>query len=178
MALESLIELLPPPGQPIETGSLADWLRIERVIGTKLPQDYKDYVNTYGSGRIGNLLWPYSPFSRNHFLNLIDQIPITLDGIRVMMGEFGKEVCPYPLHPEPGGLLPWGGTDNGNTLFWQTTGNPAQWTIVIDDSDGIEYEHFQESTSDFLAKLLLGKITSNILPVDYLSQHVSFEPLG
>jgi hypothetical protein len=31
----------------------------------------------------------------------------------------------YPIHPEPGGLLPWGATSNGHLLCWVITGEPV-----------------------------------------------------
>lgn len=40
------------------------------------------------------------------------------------------EKCPYPFYPEPGGLLPWAGTDNGDRVCWLTEGQPDGWTVV------------------------------------------------
>ena len=41
-------------------------------------------------------------------------------------------MVPYPVYPEPGGLLPWGGIRDGGYAFWLTgPGEPVGWPVVL-----------------------------------------------
>ncbi|MEV7562650.1 hypothetical protein [Streptomyces sp. NPDC089795] len=39
----------------------------------------------------------------------------------------------YAVHPEPGGLLAWGVSRGGDTLFWDTSrpSDPDAWGVVV-----------------------------------------------
>jgi hypothetical protein len=54
--IERIKQLLPIPIAPVDAGSRADWSRMESMLKTKLPIDYKDFINTYGSGYMESLL--------------------------------------------------------------------------------------------------------------------------
>ncbi|MFC3450510.1 hypothetical protein [Amycolatopsis speibonae] len=41
------------------------------------------------------------------------------------------EMVPFALWPEPGGLLEWARTGNGDALYWLTEGEPEDWTTVV-----------------------------------------------
>ena len=56
MMLDDLQKVMPPPLAPIET-PCASWQAIEAELGTLLPEDYKSFVEAYGSGRIGGFIW-------------------------------------------------------------------------------------------------------------------------
>jgi hypothetical protein len=98
---------------------------------------------------------------------------------RSTRAEFGKKECPYPLYPEPNGLIPWGHIDTGSEMFWQTTGDPDQWKVVVNESGGPEFEQFQESMSGFLVNLFTGKIKSEVLPTSLMRKRnkTTFIPL-
>ncbi len=169
MTLESLYKVIAPPTLPVEAGSVEAWPVIEKAIGVTLPNDYKQYINTFGTGCIGRFLWPFNPFSEDKFLNLGYRINERLDALRELR-EHWDEQCPYPLYPDPGGLLPWGGTDNGDVLFWLTVGRPDDWPTVVNEARGPLYEEYQASMTDFLAKLISGEIISDIIPYDFLDR--------
>jgi hypothetical protein len=156
-----------------ECSSAREWPKIESAIGITLPNDYKGYINTFGTGCIGGFLWVFNPFSQNENLNLLKQIQKQLDILSVLKNELGKE-CPYPLFPESGGLLPWGITDNGNVLFWRTIGSADDWNVVIGEGRGPEYEEFADTVTNFLRKLIVGDIESRIIPHDFLNRSVLF----
>lgn len=174
MTLESLCKVILPPRMPIETGSVEGWPLIEETLGVVLPSDYKQYIAIFGTGCFGNFLWPFNPFSTNRHLNLIEQINVTLNAQRALKEQWGNRQCPYPLYPEAGGLLPWGSTDNGDDLFWLTTGSPEDWIVVINEARAPVYEEYQESMTGLLAKLLSGEITSKIFPQDFPDKSALF----
>jgi len=160
MTLASLGKIITAPAMPRENGSSAAWAVVEKELGIALPGDYKEYVNTFGTGKIADFVLPYNPFSDNRFLNLLKQVPKQVGTLRQMKKEFGDEECPYPLYPEPAWLLPWGCTDNGNILFWLTDGHPDKWPVVLSEGRGPGFEQFDESMTGFLTKLLSGEIVS------------------
>jgi hypothetical protein len=175
MSLQTLAQIVTPPTDPVDSGSVDEWLAIEEKLGTPLPTDYKEYINTYGTGTIGSFLWPYNPFSNNENLNLITRIEQDLSALRQIKDEFGEEEVPYPLYPETGGLLSWAISDNGDVLYWLTQGNREDWRIVINESRGPWFEQFEESTTSFLTKLASGDLVTEIL--GDLPENASFQPL-
>jgi hypothetical protein len=48
--LDRLMELVPPPKEPMCAGSPEQWFSVEQKLGTTLPDDYKIFINKYGSG--------------------------------------------------------------------------------------------------------------------------------
>ena len=61
--LDTLLKVLPAPASPLETGHDDNWGRVEQALRIALPQDYKDYISTYGTGYLGGFIWGYNPFS-------------------------------------------------------------------------------------------------------------------
>jgi hypothetical protein len=177
MTLNALVEVMSPPREPVETGNVEQWTNVKESLGTELPTDYKEYINTFGTGSIGAFLWPYNPFSNNENLNLITRSKLILEAMSVIKERFGDTEVPYPLFPEPEGLLPWGVTDNGDSLFWLTAGNTDEWPVVINESRGPFFERFEEPMTDFLAKLISGEISSEVIPSDFLDKEALFVPV-
>jgi hypothetical protein len=59
-----------------------------------------------------------------------------------------------PIFPESDGYLPYGVTDNGDTLFWVTTGAPGEWTMAVMGPREPEVFVFPGGVVEFLADLL------------------------
>lgn len=174
--MDALNELLPPPKEPLDSKREQDWIAIEKELGLTLPGDYKQYISTYGSGKISDFLWIFNPFSKNKDLNLAIQAKKVLEVFRSMKTKYGISICPYQLFPEPDGLFPIGYTDNGDDLFWLTKGAPEEWRIIIHQTRSANYEEYKGNLSNFLTELLSGKLKSNILPVDLIQQNRIFIP--
>jgi hypothetical protein len=123
-----LLEFLPPPEKPKRLDR--DWKKVEAEVGLALPEDYKQFIDHFGTGvirgyrrEVGELeVWNFrdSSFSR------------AFKGrVSVAIGVF-EEVsdCPFPFYPEPGGLLPFASTRSGDYLNWRTEGPPDDWDVV------------------------------------------------
>lgn len=171
--LDQLAIVLPPPIRPVESTGM-DWKSVEEELGTRLPYDYKSYVEQYGSGRIDGFLWVYNPNSECKYTNLLTESRIVLGYRRDLAASFDF-YRQYPLFPDAGGLLPFGGTDNGNDLFWVTRGEPNQWSVVVGDARGPQMEEFACGVVAFLVGFLTGRIVPTLLPEP---QHYvpAFEP--
>jgi HEAT repeat protein len=128
--LGALLRLMPAPAEPFDPGEPGLWPDVERQIGLRLPTDYKAFIGTYGSGRVGEFLNIADPFSDNPYIRDLPQE--TLQAYR----DIRKwEHIPFPIHPEPGGLVPWGDTDNGDVMFWvaDPPDEPDRWSIAINE---------------------------------------------
>lgn len=63
-----------------------------------------------------------------------------------------------PLHPEPGGMVPWGRTATDGVLLWDATAaDTADWTTVVTDDDFQLWLDLPFSASEFIARALLGR---------------------
>lgn len=177
MEFKAFCQAIQPPREPIESSSIKEWGRVEKTIGSKLPSDYKNYINVFGTGCLANFFWVFNPFTENTNLNLLHQVTAQLDAISVLKEEF-DEICPYPIYPALGGLLPWGITDNGNVLFWLTCGEPDLWHVAISSARGSEYEEFEATMTGFLCDLVFGFISSKLVPSELFIQNSAFKVIN
>jgi hypothetical protein len=170
MTIERLMKAVPVPAAPFEAFS-GPWEPIEAELGTVLPQDYKDFVRLYGGGYFMEFLGICVPESQNANVRLVTRA-------RIVSGIFSSmdEDWPYALWPAPGGLLSFGGTDNGDELFWDTRGAPDEWGVVVWDRGFGEFEAFDCGLTDFLAGLATGDIAPKEFPDDLLPCDALFEP--
>ena len=102
--IQSLIDLVPPPTSPSAIGNEAGWRSVEKELGTELPNDYKQLINTYGSGIWQDFWYVYNPFCKNENLNLLFQS--SLDSLGNLWAEkVSKEDEPdeYPFNIYPEG---------------------------------------------------------------------------
>lgn len=152
MALK-LTKIVPPPKAPFESGSAKEWTQLQKKLGTKLPDDFKEYGKKYGSGSFGYSVHVYQPFSQE-FLEMVNFHSCNLEAFKV--GE-GADYVPYEVFPPKSGLLVWGGDSNGNELYWKTVGEPNEWSIVVRSRDN-EYQEFPGPFTEFLADALTRKI--------------------
>jgi hypothetical protein len=145
---------------------------IEAGLRTALPQDYKDFVRLYGSGYFMQFLGISVPKSKNPNLRLWPQVSWVCRTFR----EMDLDERPYAMWPSPGGLIPFGGTDNGDEFFWLSRGAPAEWKVVVWDRAFLGFELFDCDLTDFLAGLATGEIMPKGLPDDLLPNECLFKP--
>ena len=159
-AVDALLALSRTPLRPAPR----DWLIAQRRVGSVLPADYRMLVDhAGGSLRVGDFLAVHVPDARNPNADLVVRMGDMLGGLREAKRSGGVHECPYPLWFEPEGLLPWGGTDNGDGLYWRTRGHPDAWTVVIGESRGPGWEEHAMPLADFLAAFVSGAVTSALL---------------
>lgn len=166
---ELLKKILPPPEKPLETDTNVTWEIIENEIGIVLPNDYKWFIETYGSGEIGNFIYLWNPLSNKKYF--VKRMQSNLNGLRSMKlylsyEDWQKEV-PHPLYPEPKGLLPFGSTINGDVFYWQTERQSDIWHILINEVRSNIYEYHPVSITNFLYMLILGTVSTFINTTDF-----------
>jgi SMI1-KNR4 cell-wall len=121
MAIEDLVATIPPPMVPID--ARGDWSIAECEFGVRFPNDFRELIHRYGTGRFFGGLFiinPLTPWGRK-------MIAADLDRYRELC-----EACEISLvlHPNRPGLFPWGGDSNGHLYCWWTEGEPDSWPIV------------------------------------------------
>jgi len=169
MTIEALIAVVPPPAGP--QGAFAGpWEPVEAHLGTKLPEDYKQLARLYGRGTFMELLSVNLPGDRDRRGSLEGELRMA-----GAMVNYGVPV-PYPVWPEPGGLLNIGLTAFNDRLFWLTRGDPAEWRVVVWDRAFQRLETFDCDLTGFLAGLATGEIAPEAFADRALSAAPLFEP--
>jgi hypothetical protein len=175
VSLSDLSQRVPPPPRPVGTGSPPEWQAVEAKLGLELPDDYKQMVGTYGLGRFADFLTIFTPFAKNEYVNLLAQPELSLEAYRALRADH-PQIAPFPAYPEPGGLLSWAQSDNGDVVYWLTEGNAATWPIVLIESRHGMIERYDVPTTDFLAQVIEGSLPTRILPRD-LNEDATFTSL-
>lgn len=144
--VSELRTLLPPPTDP--RNNSGDWEVVESSLGTRLPRDYKEFTELYGTVKICNYLvihtaFPWDTAFKDFLLSQSGQYDAVVNG--------RARVC-HPDFPKLGGLLGIAGTDNGDIISWITEGDPDEWGIFVWIFPGIETFAFEDHN---LSSLLL-----------------------
>lgn len=172
MTIEDLNQIVGPPAEPFEAFA-GPWEAVEAELGTALPKDYKDFVRIYGSGYFMEFLGVDVPRSKNANVRLETQARVVGDIFRKLYDD--DEEAAYWFWPERKGLLPFGGTDNGDYLFWHMLGDPDDWKVVVWDRGMQEFEAFDVGLVAFLAGLATGEVLPEAFPEDFREVDVLFK---
>lgn len=172
-----LVQLVPPPTAPVHAHG--SWTAVETALGTRLPGDYKQVVETYGWGEFCDYLYLHTPFGTSERNSIAWQPARHPTGSPEPDPTRNRERYPYPLHPAPGGLLVWGTTMDADRLCWLTEGSPEDWPVVIWSRDG-RYETHPMGAAAFIEGRAGGRVTSRLLmdmePPDLAPWFNAFRP--
>jgi hypothetical protein len=177
--LTELGRRLPPPAEPVDQPGEDDWAAAEQALGTSLPTDYKAFVTRYGSGSIDDFLVILNPTASREAARLVPASEASLGSIREIRTMLPDEV-PFPIYPEPGGLFPWGATDNGDVGYWVTSpaGTSDAWPIAIGEVRGPGWFRHPGPLTTVLAGLLDRSIRVPFLPADWPGDQAVFRPFA
>ena len=130
--------------------------------GTCFPADFRGYLSYFGTGWLGDFFVIWNPFSKIEYMNWQQQSQETLRAFKEIQREFPEFFGHWIFYPEPGGLLPCGRTENGDTLFWVTKNQPDRWTIAVGREEPLDF--YTGSLCEFLYHLLNNFPTGANLP--------------
>lgn len=157
---------IPPPAgtQP------KDWGPVETQLGTTLPEDYKELVDTYGGGLFDDAIWLLEPGCANKYYDVLTEN----EGRMEMLRRLWERSAPKPPELEEAGsrVITWALTENGENLHWlvRPGQKPEEWTVMISEGRGPEWERYPMPCAQFLESILLtGDVESDIfydLPAD------------
>jgi len=170
--LTRLISICHPPKTPFRPGTPAAWSKIELQLGTTLPADYKNCIDRYGAGEFGGdsvMVMLHDPFFRNEWTNRSNWD---------VGHAFAIAVTPYEHFPAPGGTLWCGSTDNADSLFWLTRGEPDEWKILAWNESGSAgyYAETPYSLTEFLYYWVTDTVDFKIFPRSKGVPSVGFVP--
>ncbi|MGW9028365.1 SMI1/KNR4 family protein [Streptomyces sp. NPDC055722] len=135
-------------------GDIYDWYAVESSLGLALPDDYKLFVEKFPAGKFRGGISVIRPGDYEHSRQeYLGYYAYRLDDMRNMRS-VGEGVFPYPIFPDPEGLLPWGVGPQDELLFWVTSSmNPNEWFVVMSDPDHAHWSEYHGSMTELLDRL-------------------------
>jgi hypothetical protein len=172
--LPALRALVPPPTRPyLGDGS---WDRLFHELGTTLPAEHVELMNTYGAGCWSDWLTFYTPLNVQP-PTFAPQVADALDIYRELRDEFPEDY-PLAVWPEPGGLLPFADSIEGDVLGWLVDGAPDDWPVTVWRRSGDQPPSLPGPLVDTLLDWLRGRLDPDWLvslydelddPLDYIT---------
>ncbi|MFJ5640772.1 SMI1/KNR4 family protein [Streptomyces sp. NPDC093223] len=159
-AVERLFELI-PPAAPHRS---RDWAAVERRLGTPLPDDYKELVETYGGGVFDETIWLLDPECPDANYNLVDQ---ATERAEIFADLWQTEARPAELQDPDAQVLPWAYVEgSGMYLYWlrQPEQKPDEWTVILNEGRGPEWEHHATQCASFVLAVLTGEAETEYFP--------------
>lgn len=130
MSINDLTSLIPPPAQPRNVPTDVHWSRVEAGRGVRLPVDYKEFLSTYGEGRVGEFVDIFVPEARKEWHDL----RTALEQERQVFAERR-----YPLR-------------------YDLDGEVDSWKVAFYESRGEDVEVFNGGLTAFLCEAFRGGI--------------------
>lgn len=173
MYINQLKSIMKSKTQQMNISDSNKWNAIEKQMRTKLPSDYKEFINEYGTGSINEFMWILTPFDEDEYVNLItrgDKISKAYIESKIKNPQYFK----HEVFPNKGGILPWGYTENGDELYWLTVENSDEWHIIVYESRSSDYYEYSMGMVEFIYKLVSGKIICPAFPDDFPGEDYEF----
>ncbi|GII33850.1 SMI1/KNR4 family protein [Planotetraspora mira] len=125
-----------------------DWAALEADLGTALPSDYRSLAEAYPPLVVDDFLfvsvprpgaeasWASGRRYSSEILQDLYEIGDTED---------------YVPYPEPGGLLCWAESNEGDVFYWKMNSpDPDAWPVVVRGANG-DWSEFPVGAVEFLA---------------------------
>lgn len=165
-------------GRPVEV-SPGDWSAVHSFLGLRLPKAFTDFVDFYGSGTLGLIVFsqpslrPRSPLEG--WGDLLSRITWGEAYLRKLRE---RAAIPYAVHPEPGGLIAWGTSADEYQFFFLAASprEPDRWPIIWHDVAFNEWHEFPGPFDAFLLDLISGRLPSEIVGEGI--SYDTFEPIA
>lgn len=152
--LDGLRELVPPPARPQLGDQTWEWLFTR--LGSRLPADYVEFMETYGGGAWAGWLRLWAPLDAGD-MGLAACAGSLLGAERQARAEFPHHYR-LPLYPEPGGYLPFGDSIDGDRIGWLTSGSPDEWQLVLMPRHEDEESRLSGSLAGTVLQWLSGRL--------------------
>jgi hypothetical protein len=180
MPIADLLIAVPAPQCPVYSGAPSEWGLVERILEIELPADYKNLINSYGTGSFLNFLSPLSPFAPfSTSLNLLSDGKALLSAYQSGRKEFPEYSPPFEAYPHSGGLFPWATTVNGDVLFWLMRRHSDLWpTVVCDSKFSEDYELIEMSATALVCSWVTQGLKPRSFPLGLRGANSLFLPLA
>ncbi|MER6146566.1 hypothetical protein [Streptomyces hirsutus] len=125
-----------------------DWAALEADLGTALPSDFRSLAETYPVLVVDDFLVvsvPRPGAEAAWASGCRDESEILQD-----LYEMG-DTEDYVPYPEPGGLLCWAESNEGDGFYWRMSSpDPDAWPVVVRGANG-DWSEFPVGAVEFLA---------------------------
>lgn len=130
-----------------------NWPSVESLLGTSLPNSYKSYSETFGWGEFNGSFEVFAATPDLNHGGIAGEVRKRAELVEID-DEFEEMYAPYGLFPRVGGLLIWGVTGRGDSLFWETRADDSNdWPIIAITEDDRAFSYRME-ISEFLFKCI------------------------
>lgn len=160
MYFDKLKKLLIPPDNIDDMAIEKNIELVEKHYKLKFPQDYIQFITTYGSGQINEFINIYSTINSAAYYEMIES---ECRYYRDFKEKFPEKYT-YNAFPKQNRLFPLGRTDGGCLMWWHMAIEPENWTIVIYDENSWENEKFDMQLCEFIYKYFTRKIRCKGFP--------------
>ncbi|MHC2066861.1 hypothetical protein ACYFX5_05290 [Bremerella sp. T1] len=170
--LSRLHALVPPPANPFY--SSGDWSLVEQELGLRLPDDYKQLIESYGQGMFQGRR-KYSGLNITSFLCPVSPVMLaeaTTAALRSLELE-------YRVYPQMPGLLGFGVYKDVDFLAWHVDGPAIHWNIIFQDVETGTNEIPNMGLIDLVISILEGTSplhTRGIIGAEEMEGPHSFTP--
>ncbi|MFF4041142.1 SMI1/KNR4 family protein [Streptomyces sp. NPDC001816] len=150
-----------------------DWSGIESELQVPLPDDYKEFIEHVGGGKVDGYLYILAPSSPNQHYDLAKSAAERQEAYEDI---FDFEDKPAQLEPEGSRIIPWATTDNGEWLFWRILPGqePTDFAVLVNEARGERWEFHEMGFAEYLTAVLQGDIHSDILSSTFPSSPHDF----
>jgi hypothetical protein len=164
-------------GVPDQRRNDVDWPAVESSVGLRLPDDYRRLVETFPDGIFQGLVRVNRPGdhheSAKEFLGFYAW---QLEDMRQLRAS--GHAFPYPIFPEPGGLLPWATGPRAEPFFWLTRGeDPNMWPVAAASHDLTGWQEFPGTACQVLVDVVEGRFDASLFGVDLSGRGPWFNPI-
>lgn len=138
-AIDQLKQLASPPLMP--SHSEGDWSVVESAMELKFPEEYKQFIQTYGCVSFGGVFQVYNFLDEKdrvealEYLDLLRNVQSEIKQERqIILEQFdgpSTQQTVMPLYPEENGLVLWGTFQDGWYFYWRPDGPPESWSIIV-----------------------------------------------
>ena len=147
-------------------GSRLGWPALESAVGTRFPTEFRELVESLPPGQFQvplSILHPGAYESPQAYAEEVGGYA------RLLRDDADLTGFPYPIYPDPGGVVPWGVVGFDHTLCWLRDGDdPDRWPVVVCDRHLSSWDVYRLGTAEFLTAVLT--LPSPIEPLAYIAE--------
>ncbi|MFG1959611.1 hypothetical protein [Nonomuraea sp. NPDC049028] len=176
-AVSRITKLIPPRTTPRSR----NWESVENELGTPLPADYKQLADIYGAGVFDEEIWLLEPGCDHHeiFKDDLNLVSAAKERDEVLADLWEFEDKPAELREDGARVLPWAFFEgSGHFLYWvlQPGQAPDDWTVIMNEGRGPEWESHPLSCSQYLFAAMTGNLDSVYFDGPLATTH-QFQPI-